>query len=136
VATTVGQPATTTIRTSSGGQDTDDRAPIVRSLTADQKREIALTLAQAECVAPKWLATIAVERLEAAKISPAMTGDGVDDDGSSLTDLKLTDAEAGALDDAFGACEVDVHASACPAVAVASNNAGQVAIAATRPPTK
>jgi hypothetical protein len=109
--TTGGQPATTTVRSSTSGIDAEYRTAIVRSLTADQKGEIALTSAQAECVAPKWLATIGVERLDAAKISPAMIGDGVDSDGSGLSDLKLTDAEAGALYDAFGACNVDVHAS-------------------------
>jgi hypothetical protein len=38
-----------------------------------------------------------------------MVGDGVDDDGSALSDVGLSDAEAGAMYEAFGACDVDAH---------------------------
>jgi hypothetical protein len=55
--------------------------------------------------------TIGVDRLEAAKITPAMIGDGTDSDGSALADLQLPDADAAAMYDAFAACDVDVHAS-------------------------
>jgi hypothetical protein len=107
---TEGAPATTT-SSSTGGADADYQRAIVRSLSAGEKGEIAVTPAQADCVAPKWLATIGVERLEGANITPAKIGDGVDGDGSALADLELSDAEAGELYDAFAACEVDVHAS-------------------------
>jgi hypothetical protein len=82
-------------------------AAIERSLSTGDA--LVITPEQAGCVAPRWLDTITVARLEAHDVLPSDIGDDVGGDGSRLSDLELNSDEGGALLDAFDACQVDVR---------------------------
>jgi hypothetical protein len=103
---------TSTGSTVSAADATEDDylAAIERSLTSGAETgQVATSSEQAECVAPKWLDTIGVDRLKEQGIAPAQIGDDIDDDGSALSDLGLTEDEGNALYDAFGDCGVDIE---------------------------
>ena len=88
--------------------EADYLAAIERSLSSGDG--LSTTPEQAECMAPKWLDTIGVDRLKDRGVAPSEIGDDVNDDGSALSDLGLTDDEGTALYDAFGECDVDIRA--------------------------
>ena len=103
---------TSTGSTVSAADATEDDylAAIESSLTSGAGTgQMATSSEQAECVAPKWLDTIGVDRLKEQGIGPAQIGDDIDDDGSALSDLGLTEDEGNALYDAFGDCGVDIE---------------------------
>ena len=78
---------------------------LVASFTSGEDEDFQLTEEQAECVAPSWIDTIGMERIEEAGVEPEdIGGDG----GSELADLGLSEAEGNELYDAFGACDVDI----------------------------
>jgi hypothetical protein len=87
--------------------ESDYLAAIERSLSTGDG--LTTTAAQAECMAPKWLDTIGIERLKEHDVAPAQIGDDVNDDGSALSDLGLTEDEGNRLYDAFGDCDVDIR---------------------------
>ena len=101
--------ATTTTISAADASEDDYLAAIKRSLSAGSGGQMQMTPEQADCVAPKWLETIGVERLKVHDISPAQIGDDVDDDGSALEDLGLTDEQGNASFDSFGECDVDIE---------------------------
>ena len=96
----------------SGGDDVSaDEQPYVDAVidnfrTADED-ELRLTDEQAECVGPKWIDTIGVERMEEAGLEPS---DISSDSESDIAELGLSEEEGGELYDAFGACDVDLEA--------------------------
>ena len=87
--------------------EADYLAAIERSLASGDG--LSTTPEQAECMAPKWLDTIGLDRLKDRGVDPSEIGDDVNDDGSALSDLGLTDDEGTALYDAFGECDVDIR---------------------------
>jgi hypothetical protein len=103
-----GSASGTTVSAADATED-DYLAAIVRSLSDGPEGEVRTTPEQAECMAPKWLATVGVERLKEHDIAPSMIGDDNSDDGSALADLGLTEAEGNALYDAFGECGVELR---------------------------
>jgi hypothetical protein len=108
-ATSTGGTATGTTVSAADATEDDYLAAIERSLSAGPPGEVRTTPEQAECMAPKWLGTVGVERLKEHDIAPSMIGDDNSDDGSALADLGLTEAEGNALYDAFGDCGVDLR---------------------------
>jgi len=103
--------------TACGGDDDDDAGgdvsaeaqPYVDAMVASSQQqeegELSLSPEQAECVAPKWIDTIGVERLEEAGMTPEdLSEDGMDD----LDTLELSEDDGAELYDAFGTCDVDV----------------------------
>ena len=98
--------ATGTTVSAADATEEDYLAAIVRSLSEGPTGEVRTTPEQAECMAPKWLETVGIERLREHDIAPSMIGDDNSDDGSALADLGLTEAEGNALYDAFGECGV------------------------------
>lgn len=79
---------------------------IVESFQTDDPNEITLTEEQAECVAPKWIKVIGVERLESAGLEPA----DLSADGSADVDkFGLDMDEAKTLFNSFGECKVDLQ---------------------------
>lgn len=102
--------ATSTAGTSLSATDTtedDYLAAIERSLSTGDG--LKTTSDQAECMAPKWLDTIGIDRLKEHDVAPSEIGDDVNDDGSALSDLGLSQEEGTALFDAFGDCDVDIR---------------------------
>jgi hypothetical protein len=89
--------------------EADYLAAIERSLSGGAGGGLTTTPEQAECMAPKWLETIGADTLKEQDIAPSQIGDDVDDDGSALSDLGLTEGQGTALYDAFGECDVDIH---------------------------
>jgi hypothetical protein len=85
----------------------DYLAAIERSLSSGD--DLKTTPVQAECIAPRWLDVIGLDRLVEHDIAPADIGDDVSDDGSALSALGLSPTEGTALYDAFGACDVDIR---------------------------
>ena len=77
--------------------EADYLAAIERSLSGGAGGGLTTTPEQAECMAPKWLETIGVDTLKEQDIAPSQIGDDVDDDGSALSDLGLTDEQGTAL---------------------------------------
>jgi hypothetical protein len=78
---------------------------MVENFRSGEEDELTLTDEQAECVAPKWIDTIGVERLEEAGLEPAdISSDGASDVG----ELGLDEAEGNELYAAFGACDVEM----------------------------
>jgi hypothetical protein len=101
-----GRGAPSTTLSAADATEDDYLAAIERSLsTGDGLRT---TAEQAECMAPKWLDTIGLDRLREHDLAPSEIGDDVDDDGSALSDLGLSQEEGTALYDAFGDCDVDI----------------------------
>ena len=99
---------------SSGGGDAssatedDYLAAIEAQFTATGGDSLELTDEQAECVAPKWLDVITVDKLKEKGITP----DDVraDTDNEKLATLGLSEADAEKMYAAFGDCDVDVQA--------------------------
>jgi hypothetical protein len=81
---------------------------LVKSFQSSDGSELHLTSDQAECVAPKWIRTIGVDRLHDKGVEPSDIGD--DSSDTDLSDLGLSEAEGNAMYDAFGDCKVDVRA--------------------------
>jgi hypothetical protein len=59
-------------------------------------------------MAAKRLDTIGLDRLQEHDVAPSEIGDDVNDDGSALSDLGLSQEEGTAIYDAFGDCDVDI----------------------------
>ncbi len=81
----------------------DDRyvEVLVDGMVDTAEGELNFTRPQAECIAPRWVATIGVERLAAEGVSPAEFAADV------VPTLGLTPADGNQLYDAFAACGVD-----------------------------
>ena len=105
--TSTADTATDATVSSADATEADYLAAIERSLSTGDG--LSTTPEQAECMAPKWLDTIGVDRLKDRGVDPSEIGDDVNDDGSALSDLGLTDDEGTALYDAFGECDVDIR---------------------------
>jgi hypothetical protein len=80
---------------------------MIENFRSGDADELTLTDEQAECVGPKWIDTIGVERLEEAGLEPS---DIASDSESDISELGLSEDEGGELYDAFGACDVDLQA--------------------------
>lgn len=107
---TSGSTATTTGGTSEsvGDASEDDYvSAVAATLTKSGEDDLQLTQEQADCVAPKWIDTIGVDRLKDKGISPDEIGDDADD--GDLSQLGLSEDEGGELYDAFAACDVDIR---------------------------
>jgi hypothetical protein len=89
-----GTGATGTTTPAAEATEADYLAAIERSLSTGEG--LKTTAEQAECMAPRWLDTIGMERLKEHDVAPADIGDDVNVDGSALYD-------------AFGACDVDIR---------------------------
>jgi hypothetical protein len=68
---------------------------------------LQLTARQAQCVSPRWVDTIGVDRFEEQDVAPENITDEAEDE---LPQLGLDEAEGNELYDAFEACDVDVPA--------------------------
>jgi hypothetical protein len=79
---------------------------LVAGFTTGEDEDLQLTQEQAECVAPRWVNTIGMERITEAGIAPEDIGA---DGNSELSELGLSEAEGNELFDAFGACDVDLQ---------------------------
>lgn len=94
-----------------GGDDDDGGGPslpasaqpyvdaVVRSGVAS-----GFTQEQAACIAPRWVATMGVDRVEAAGLAPEDLAAA----DSDIAAIGLDDDEAGHLYDALGDCDVDL----------------------------
>jgi len=114
--TAVSSPKTSSADTATGSTvsaadatEGDYLAAIERSLSSGEEGGLKTTAEQAACMAPKWLATIGVDRIKDKGIAPSQIGDEANDDGSALSDLGLTEDDGNALYDAFGECDVDIE---------------------------
>jgi hypothetical protein len=74
---------------------------LVDGMVDSHEGELRFTREQAECVAPRWVATIGVDRLVAVGMSRAEFA------ADALPRLDLTAADGNQLYDAFAACGVD-----------------------------
>jgi hypothetical protein len=107
---TTGSTATTTGATSGSVGDASEEdyvAAVAATFTQGGEDDLQLTDEQADCVAPKWIDTIGVDRLKDKGISPDDIGDDADD--ADISDLGLSEDEGGELYDAFAACDVDIR---------------------------
>jgi hypothetical protein len=109
--TTAAAPADTTTGGTAAapaeGTEEEYVAAVTRTMTNNDPDELQLTTEQADCLAPKWIDTIGVDRLKEQGVAPDDIGDDPGD--SDLSDLGLTDEEGGELYDAFAACDVDIR---------------------------
>jgi hypothetical protein len=118
--TTGGASATTTGGSSAGGGDAsgateaDYLAAIESQFTATGDNSLVLTDEQAECVAPKWLDVITVDKLKEKGITPEQVQS--DTDNEKLATLGLSDADAEKMYAAFGDCDVDVRAKVAESI--------------------
>jgi hypothetical protein len=80
---------------------------MIESFESADADELRLDRAQAECVAPRWVEIMQVERLQEAGIEPEDIAGDADPD---LSTLGLSEADGNALYDTFGECDVDVQA--------------------------
>jgi hypothetical protein len=69
--------------------------------------DIPLSDAQSDCLAPRWVDTIGVERFEKAGVKPADIAS--DEKQMDFEGIKFTDAEATKMYDAFGSCDVNLR---------------------------
>jgi hypothetical protein len=76
-------------------------------VSSDDDEDLQLDQEQADCLAPRWVETIGVERLQDAGLEP---DDFADDGDPDLSSLGLSEDEGGELYDAFGACDIDLKA--------------------------
>jgi len=94
----------------SAGDVSEEEQPYVDAMAASfqegEEGGLVMSEEQAECIAPRWMDTIGLERLQEAGVEPADIGDDEDDE---LTSLGLSEEEGGELYDAFGECDVDVQ---------------------------
>ena len=79
---------------------------LVAGFTSGDDEDLQLTQEQAECVAPRWVDTIGVDRITDAGIAPEDIGA---DGNSELSELGLSEDEGNELYDAFGDCDVDLQ---------------------------
>ena len=115
--TTTEPDETTTVEEQPTGDDDpmveDYEAAVVTQFTVTEPGELTLTTEEAECVAPKWVEAMTVERLQ--------------DEGVTLEDLADTSFNPGDLEmgpeigqemvEAFDECEVDLFALAIASAA-------------------
>jgi hypothetical protein len=90
----------------------DEAQPYVDAMaegmvSSDDEGDLQLDQEQADCLAPRWVETIGVERLQGAGLEP---DDFADDGDPDLSSLGLSEEEGGELYDAFGACDIDLKA--------------------------
>ena len=69
--------------------------------------DIPVSKAQSECLAPRWVDTIGVERFTKAGVKPADIAK--DSDQMDFEGITFTEAEATRMYDAFGACDVNLR---------------------------
>ena len=91
-----------------GDEVTSDEQPyvdsLVESFTSGDEDDLQLSEEQAECVAPLWMDTIGMDRIQEARLAP----DDIGAQGEGeLAELGLSEAEGAELYDAFGDCGVD-----------------------------
>jgi len=94
------------------GEVSEEAQPYVDAMvegmvSADEDEDLQLDQEQAECLAPRWVDTIGVDRLEEAGLEPE---DFATDGDPDLSSLGLSEDEGGELYDAFGACDIDLKA--------------------------
>ncbi len=98
-----------------GGDDvevSDEAQPYVDAMvegmvSTDDDEDLQLDQEQAECLAPRWVETIGVDRLQDAGLEP---DDFATDGDPDLSSLGLSEDEGGELYDAFGDCDIDLKA--------------------------
>jgi len=92
-----------------GGDVSDEEQPYVDAIAAQftgtEEGELTLTTEQAECVAPRWVDIITVERFEEQGVTPE---DITDESEDELTTLGLDESQGNEIYDAFGECDVDI----------------------------
>jgi hypothetical protein len=107
-----------------GGADVSEEAqPYVDAMvegmaTADEEGDLQLDSEQAECLAPRWVETIGVERLQEAGIEP---DDFASDADPDLSAMDLSEDEGNELYDAFGACDIDLKSEFIASLAADQN---------------
>lgn len=69
--------------------------------------DLQLTEDQANCLAPRWVRTVGVDRFKEAGVSPQ----DIEDDSSTIdfAEIKLSESDANKMYDAFGACDVNLR---------------------------
>ena len=104
---------TTTKKDGGGGKVTVSpaAAPYVKALADNLARaandDLPMTRAQADCLAPRWVDTIGVDRFKAAGVTPEDITN--DDKTADFGEFTLSESEAEVMYDAFGQCEVNLR---------------------------
>ena len=79
---------------------------LAAGFTTGEDEDLQLTQEQADCVAPRWVDTIGMERITDAGIAPEDIGA---EGNSELSELGLSEDEGNELYEAFGTCGVDLQ---------------------------
>lgn len=95
-----------------GGEVSAEAQPYVdamkesmRTSNQEDDSDFQLSDGQIDCLAPRWINTFGVDRLEEQGVTAE---DIAADTDMEFTDLDLTEDEGGALYDAFGECDVNL----------------------------
>jgi hypothetical protein len=91
---------------------------LVAGFTTGEDEDLQLTQEQAECVAPRWIDTIGVDRITEAGIAPEDIGA---DGNSELSELGLSEDEGNELYQAFGTCGVDLEQAFVDGIAMSGD---------------
>lgn len=106
---------TTTTTTKDGGGKVNvsaEAAPYVKAMAASISKsqddgDLQMTPEQADCIAPRWVNTIGVDRFKEAGITPEAIEQ--DDKPTDFEEFTLTKPEAEVMYDAFGQCNVNLR---------------------------
>ena len=86
-------------------------APYVKALADNLARaendDLPMSREQADCLAPRWVDTIGVDRFEAAGVTPEDIKN--DDKTADFEEFTLSESEAEVMYDAFGQCDVNLR---------------------------
>jgi hypothetical protein len=88
-----------------------EAAPYVEAmkenLTSSSDDTFQLTDDQVDCLAPRMVNVVGVDRFEEAGVTPESIR--ADDNSMDLSDLGLSESDGGKIYDSFGACDVDLR---------------------------
>ena len=79
---------------------------LIESMGDTETGDLEVNEDEARCVAPRWVETVGLARLEESGVTPDDLADGDED---VMSELGLTEAEVGELFDAMEECGVDVR---------------------------
>ena len=110
-----GKDTTTTTTKKDGGGKVNvstEAAPYVKAMAASLSKsqndgDLQMTPEQADCIAPRWVDTIGVDRFKEAGVTPEAIEK--DDNATDFKEFTLTKPEAEVMYDAFGQCNVNLR---------------------------
>ncbi len=110
-----GNDTTTTTTKKDGGGKVNvsaEAAPYVKAMAASLSKsqndgDLQMTPEQADCIAPRWVDTIGVDRFKEAGVTPEAIEK--DDNATDFKEFTLTKPEAEVMYDAFGQCNVNLR---------------------------